>query len=303
MEHLPALGTAIFDSIPATQQIYQSLLNEKAEDIRSTKTETFSYGSNPRQMLDVYYPTGENSRSPILIFFYGGGFVRGNRMGPNGLVYANVGHFFSKLGYITIISDYRLVPEAKFPSGGEDVLGSLEWTDSRFGPDRDIYIMGNSAGGAHVSTFLLAETFDSKRVEFVRPVGGLKGAILLSTPFSFQEANASRKPVLDAYFGADLENKSPTGLLKSLEKSKISFSVPILVLTCSLDPVDEIIKPSMEFCALYKNLTVSSEFFEAKVIEGHNHISPVLALGTSTEAEEAWAVNVHEWMRSFSTSY
>lgn len=302
MEGLPALGTAVFDIIPGTHQIYQPLLNEKAEDIRSTKTETYSYGPNPRQMLDVYYPTGDNSTSPILIFFYGGGLVRGDRMTPDGLLYANLGHFFSKLGYITIIPDYRLVPEAKFPSGGEDVLGSLQWTDSHFGPDRDIYMMGNSAGGVHISTFLLAEDFASKRPGFVRAVGGLKGAILLSTPFSFHEADPSRKPVLDAYFGSDVENKSPVGLLKGLKDSASLFSVPVLVLTCSLDPVDEIVKPGMEFSDLYKSLAGDSRVFEAKVVEGHNHISPVCALGTSREADEAWGVDVHQWMRSLSTN-
>ena len=146
MEHLPALGTAIPDIISSTTKIYQPLLIEKANDILSTKKETFSYGPTPRQVLDIYYPSEEKiSPSPVLLFFYGGGLVRGDRILSvvNGLLYTNLGHFFSKLGYVTVIPDYRLVPEAKYPSGGEDVLAALEWTDARFaGEGRDIAFVG-----------------------------------------------------------------------------------------------------------------------------------------------------------------
>ena len=309
MEHLPALGTSIPETISPTRQIYQQILNERADEILSTKKETFRYGPNPRQVLDVYYPSDENNpSSPILIFFYGGGLVHGDRTLSNfehGLVYANLGHFFSTLGYITIIPDYRLVPEAKFPNGGEDVLASLEWADSRFrGLDGDIYLMGNSAGGVHVSTFILAEKFAPERSRFLRPVGGLKGAILFSVPFSFREAHKARIETLQSYFSSDIEGNSPLGLLKAVEKSGASLPIPILVLTCALDPIDEIINPTREFSKLCERLATSETvggIFEERVIEGHNHISPVFAVGTGKNNEEAWAVGTHEWMKSVAT--
>ena len=308
MEHLPALGTAIPDIISSTTKIYQPLLIEKANDILSTKKETFSYGPTPRQVLDIYYPSEEKiSPSPVLLFFYGGGLVRGDRILSvvNGLLYTNLGHFFSKLGYVTVIPDYRLVPEAKYPSGGEDVLAALEWTDARFaGEGRDIYLMGNSAGGVHVSTFLLAENFASQRSGFIRTVGGLRGAILLSVPFSFREAHEERTETLQAYFGPDVERNSPLGLLKVVGKSGTTLPIPFLVLTCTLDPASEIINPAKEFAELCTKLTstgVGSRIFETRVIEGHNHISPVYGVGTGKKSEEVWAVEVHEWMRTLAT--
>lgn len=306
MEHLPALGTAIVDTIRPTARIYEPLLQARADKILSTTKETFPYGLSPRQVLDVYYPSKETiSSPPILLFFYGGGFIRGGRTLSDikdGLVHANLGHFFSTLGYITIIPDYRLVPEAKFPSGGEDVLAALEWTTGRFtSKDHNIYLMGFSSGGVHVSTFLLADDFASKRSTFVRHVGGLRGAIFLSVPFSFYERKEMRtKPLLE-YFGPDIHRYSPEELLKAMGQSGSIWPVPMLVLTCSLDPVADIISPSRAFSRLCEKLTsndVSSSMFTARRIEGHNHISPIFAVGTGKENEEAWAVGVNEWMRS-----
>jgi hypothetical protein len=310
MDHLQALGTDIQVAIPASIRIYAPILKANAGAIQSINKETFSYGSNPRQMLDVYYPPPDVkssgvSSAPILIFFYGGGFVRGDRVltaFKSGLVYANLGYFFASLGYITIIPDYRLLPEAKFPSGGEDVLAALEWTDGRFGGHgHDIYLMGNSAGGVHIATFALAEEFAPKRSTFIGPGRGLKGLIFVSVPFSFRAAHEYRNGTLEAYFGPNIEHNSPMGLLKLLEMSGTTLPTPMLVFSCSLDPDDEIIEPTREFSELCQTLARNagdSDMFQMEVIEGHNHISPVLSVGTARDKEEAWALQVHHWIRS-----
>lgn len=308
MDQLAVLGTTLQEGIGPTLQIYQPMLDRNADAILSTNKETYSYGSDPRQALDVYYPTAEHiSPAPILIFFYGGGLIRGSRNLPfvkKGLVYSNLGHFFSSLGYITIIPDYRLVPEAKFPSGGEDVLAVLEWTGAQFADnDRDIFLMGHSAGGIHVSTFVLANSFASKLSSFIRGVGGLRGVILLSVPFSFHEAHETRNETLQKYFGSDIERNCPTGLLKTAKQSSATLPIPLLITTCTLDPIDEIINPVREFtelCKYFRNPTPDDEGVKSVVIEGHNHVSPMFALGTAVQKGEAWGFEVHGWMRSVS---
>jgi acetyl esterase/lipase len=100
MDHLAAFGTAIPEVLPPpTFEIYQKLLAPNADAILSTPRESHSYGPHPRQMLDVYSPTAASTDNapPILLFFYGGGFSRGDRVLPDsqGIIYTNLGYFFS----------------------------------------------------------------------------------------------------------------------------------------------------------------------------------------------------------------
>lgn len=99
---------------------------------------TYTYDAHPRQTLDIYQPAdesedGSEKPNPILIFFHGGGLIRGDKnlqmpgLDP-GVIYANLGSFFAKRGIMTVVPNYRRVDfqgggeGARFPSGGEDGL-------------------------------------------------------------------------------------------------------------------------------------------------------------------------------------
>lgn len=314
MEQLTAFGTAIADVAPKTFAVYAPLLSENAIRIRSTRKETASYGPSPRQCLDVYYPSNVLDDSPILIFCYGGGLVRGEKSLPgyaDGLTYANMGHFYAeRLGYITVIPDYRLEShDAKFPSGGEDVALTIQWVRNNLvdvGKSKDFYLMGNSAGGIHVSTFLFSEEFQQLREAIlsrsIAPSLALRGAILLSVPFHFRNAVPSRASTLSGYFG-EVDKFCPLGLLISAtgeQKSNPLPGVSVFVLNGNLDPEDEILEPKRDFVETWR-ARGSSEMQQAltvEIMEGHNHISPALSLGTNNEKEEAWGYQVGKWISS-----
>ena len=320
MEQLPPLGTAVPDIAPQTLKIYEPILVQNATAIKSTLHKSFSYGAHPRQALDVYLPsnTRGTESGPILIFFYGGGLVRGEKALPNyahGLVHANIGHFFAdKLGYTVVIPDYRLSSHgAKFPSGGEDVALVVEWARSNLadsGRSRDLFMMGNSAGGVHLSTFLFSPAFAEAR-KMVNPDGpagtlSLRGVVMLSVPFHFREALASRRETLKTYYGDRVDDDSPLGLLKASPPEKDDgpvSGVRVLVLNGSLDPEDEILGPKKDFveewatvgsAGMQKALTVA-------MMDGHNHISPALSLGTDQPHEESWGHQVGSWVESMRT--
>lgn len=120
-----------------------------------------SYGSYPRQKLDVYLPSSSSSSSgklPTVLFFYGGGLVRGSKRDPNcdGAMYSNVGYYFASKGYVCAVVDYRLFELGKgiedggalFPSGGEDVALATRWVAENVEQvdANNIFIIGNSAG-------------------------------------------------------------------------------------------------------------------------------------------------------------
>ncbi|GAB7346322.1 hypothetical protein MBLNU457_5040t1 [Dothideomycetes sp. NU457] len=311
MDKLPPLGTNIGQIVGPTFGIYANLLKANASTIKSTKYEEFSYGPHDRQQLDVYYPSSPNKtngRRPVLIFCYGGGLVRGNKT-LKGLAddtaHANIGSFFAqKYGYTIIIPDYRLVGshDAKFPSGGEDVALVLEWICKNGvgqGSEAiDLFLMGNSAGGVHQSTFLFHPSFASTREKVT---GGstvrLLGNILLSVPFDFKDTDPSRLDVLNTYYD-DYNTECPLGLLESAaqQHSDSNFlpDMRLFTLNGELDPEDEIMQPRERFLTAWSKIE-NAELRDAMtegMMKGHNHISPCVSLGTAIEKEEAWGHQV-----------
>jgi acetyl esterase/lipase len=306
MDHLAPLGTAFPNVLLPTINTYKSLLSANKDRILSTPRETHSYGSHPRQMLDVYAPTSAVTEEcpAILLFFYGGGLERGDKVLPqsNGLIYTNLGYFFSqKLNLLTVIVDYRRMSEgARFPSGGEDVAAAVEWVRSKYGAgngSRDVFLMGNSAGGVHVATFMLEPRFAALRAS-ISPgiVGGmsLRGYILLAVPFDFRNAAADRAATLKAYFGDRVRAHCPLGLLQSFKPQEGSLP-KTLVLWGTLDPEDEIVQPALNFIGEWEDRESLGALDQA-VLDGHNHISPPMALGTGLQREEEWGVTVGKWI-------
>jgi acetyl esterase/lipase len=316
MDSLPSFGTAIPSILMPTFKAFVPHLLSNKSSIHSIDRHTHTYGSHPRQQLDLYLPQGtDDSKSPILIFLYGGGLTRGDKIMahlPEGLVYHNLGAFYAKAGLTTIIMDYRRVNDAAagtgedavFPSGGEDIATMLEWLEgylSKTGEKRDVFLMGNSAGGLHISTFLLARDFLELRRKIVAGEGlvKLRGGILVSVPFHFKQASDARTDMLDRYYGSvkAADELCPYGLLSAVEKRGHveEEAIPnLLVLLASLDPVDEIGQPNKDFYSLAKEL--KGEKVDWIDMPGHNHISPPLGLMSGDEKAEQWGKDVVEWI-------
>lgn len=100
LDQLPSFGRSIFPALMPTFKAYAELHEKNRAAIESTPREEFQYGSETRQKLDVYTPANVTDDTPIFVFVYGGGLSRGDkRMGSPptapGLVYANIGHYFT----------------------------------------------------------------------------------------------------------------------------------------------------------------------------------------------------------------
>lgn len=322
MEALKSLTETKGNSISAvllpTIQNFVPYLQANKSSILSTPLTTHSYGPHPRQNLD-YYPSSSSSSgasSPILIFFYGGGLISGDKilpMVPDSLIYHNLGSFFAQRGITTLIADYRRVnspfggEDAVYPSGGEDVATVLQWLGSEEGAkevrgDRKrVYLMGNSAGGLHIATWLLSPHFQPERKPLHAGAGPVhvQGIIAVGVPFGFDKMLENRKDMITTYWGSeeDARRKFPMGLLEAVGregKSKEELGIPkMLILTSENDPDDEILKPNREFVGLMEKIW--GEKVDARVIEGHNHISPAMALGSGQG--EKWGEDVVEWIR------
>jgi len=141
-----------------------------------------AYGADPRQRLDVYTPDAvSGTPPPVLVFFYGGGWNSGRRQD-----YAWVGQNLAARGFVVVVPDYRLVPQARYPAFVQDGAAAVRWTQDHaadFGGDpRRILLAGHSAG-AYIAMQL---TMDQA---FLRDAGvelpHIKGVAGLSGPYDF----------------------------------------------------------------------------------------------------------------------
>jgi acetyl esterase/lipase len=152
-----------------------------------------AYGPESRQKLDVYAPKDAKDR-PVVVFFYGGSWTQGSR----GL-YRFVGAALAERGFVTMVPDYRLYPQVKFPVFVDDGALAVAWIQQHaqeFGGDpHRIVLMGHSAGG-HEAAFL---AYDRALLEKVgaRPQW-IVGLVGLSGPYAL----APNSKILNTIFAS-----------------------------------------------------------------------------------------------------
>ena len=145
--------------------------------------------------LDVYTPAGAAS-APVVVFFYGGAWISGERAW-----YRYAGEALSAHGIVTIVLDYRKSPQVKFPAFMDDAALAVAWARANaasFGGDpRRIFVMGHSAG-AHIGALLATDAHWLAKVD-MKP-RDLRGFVGLAGPYDF--APFSDDYLLDV-FGSD----------------------------------------------------------------------------------------------------
>jgi acetyl esterase/lipase len=115
-----------------------------------------AYGPLARQKLDLYTPTTAAPPGgwPVVVFFYGGSWNSGERA-----EYRFVGTALAAKGVLTLVADYRLYPEVRYPEFLRDSALALRWglTEAkRLGGDpKRVFVMGHSAGGYNAAMLAL----------------------------------------------------------------------------------------------------------------------------------------------------
>lgn len=129
---------------------------------------------------------------PVVIFFYGGSWNSGSRSG-----YTFVGRALAARGFVTVIPDYRLVPEVRYPAFVEDGAAAVRWTEAHaveYGGDpKRIVLVGHSAG-AYIAAMLAV---DDRWLGNAR--SSVRGFVGLAGPYDFTPFDV---PVAKAAFGA-----------------------------------------------------------------------------------------------------
>jgi len=167
-------------------------LNALSPGGASERTVDLSYGDGPRHKLDVYRPREAAAPAPVVVFFYGGNWVGGDRAD-----YAFVGRALAARGIVAVIADYRLYPEVSYPDFLKDVAQAVAWTRreaAHYGGDtKRLYVMGHSSGAYNAAMIALDRRWLAE--QGMAP-SDLRGWIGLAGPYDFLPIqNPTTKPV------------------------------------------------------------------------------------------------------------
>jgi acetyl esterase/lipase len=154
---------SLFAMLPAllTACSAVDLLNATVPSDTYRSTADLSYGDQSRQKLDVYMPNqreGDKALvaggAPMVVFFYGGSWSNGDRAD-----YRFVGEALATQGIVTVVADYRLSPEVRYPVFVQDSALATRWAfdnAQKYGADpRRIFVMGHSAGAYNAAMLAL----------------------------------------------------------------------------------------------------------------------------------------------------
>lgn len=170
------------------------VLNAVTPSSSYTLNADVAYGTQPRQKLDIYTPTADRPVTgwPVVVFFYGGSWNFGART-----QYQFVGEALAARGMLTLVADYRLYPEVRYPDFLSDSAQALAYGlehAARLGGDpKRVFVMGHSAGGYNAAMLAL----DARWLKATgHGPSELAGWIGLAGPYDFFPIiNPDAKPV------------------------------------------------------------------------------------------------------------
>ena len=150
------------------------------------------------QTLDVWRSaTPAAAKRPVLIFYYGGGWVHGDRR-----AYAFAARAYAKAGFVVVVPDYRKVPGVRFPAFVQDAADAVKWTRdhvSDYGGDPDRIATAGHSAGAYAAILLAMDP------RWLTAIGVdphvIRAAVGLCGPYDFYPFNKKRS--IDAFRGVD----------------------------------------------------------------------------------------------------
>ena len=169
-------------------------------DVQVIRDNRFADGR--RGLLDVYMPRAAHD-APLAIFFYGGGWEDGAKEN-----YRFVAMALARRGIVTMVPDYRLYPDVRFPDFITDGARAVRWARRNaveFGADPGlVFLIGHSAG-AYIAAML---TLDRSRLDEPSQAA-LAGTVGLAGPYDFLPLKSPSLKRIFAPAEGDLTSSQP----------------------------------------------------------------------------------------------
>ncbi|ATQ76001.1 esterase [Massilia violaceinigra] len=177
--HAALLGAILLGGVAACSPLPTLNALSPGSGLRSGSA--LAYGENARHKLDVYSPEDSGVAAPVVVFFLGGNWTKGERED-----YAFVGRALAARGIVAVIPDFRLYPEVRYPDFLDDSARAVAWTVreiGRYGGDpARLFVMGHSSGAYNAAMMALDPQWLAK--QGMQPAA-LRGWIGLAGPYDF----------------------------------------------------------------------------------------------------------------------
>jgi triacylglycerol lipase len=263
---LQALGADLSPAMIQGTSVLMAALAAPRDPAVEVQRDRF-YGSHPRHRLDVFR-RGTPAGAPVLVYIHGGGFVMGDKTTAGSPFYDNVGQWAAQQGWIGVTATYRLAPADRWPCGPEDmglIVGWLRENIGSLGGDPDaIFLMGQSAGAAHVAAYLGQARFHQGGSP------GIAGALMLSG--IYDPAAMPPNPFNAAYFGTD-----PAVLAEARSTpALVSSAVPMMFTVSEFDPRDFHDQAARLTQAWHQH---NGRYPPMEYLAGYNHLAPAQTIG------------------------
>ena len=218
-----------------------------------------AYGEDARLRLDIYSPPGGAAAAPVLVFVHGGSWATGDKAG-----YSWAGRALASRGYLTVVPNYRLVPEGRYPAMVEDTAAAIRWAHANArdhgGDPSRLAVSGHSAGAYNALMAAYAPEFGAS--DLVRAVVSLSGP----ADFLPLDTDASR----DAF--GHLEGEA---LARTQPANRVRPGLPPTLIVHGTD--DETVRPR-NASILAQRLRDAGVPHELLLFEGVDHRGVVLGL-------------------------
>jgi acetyl esterase/lipase len=222
-----------------------------------------AYGPDPRQKLDVFQPLAPGRPAPLVVFFYGGSWTRGERAD-----YRFVGEALASNGVATVVADYRLSPQVRYPDFLADCALAVKWAFAHVDvlgvdPSR-VYVMGHSAGAYNAAMLALDP-------RWLAAVGlapqRLAGWVGLAGPYDFLPV---RNPDAQVAFNwpATPPDTQPI--------AHVTHDAPRSLLLAAAE--DESVNPQRSTVGLARRLQAAGATVRVRLFDGVGHTTIVAAL-------------------------
>jgi pectinesterase len=197
----------------------------------SYKTVENKWGEHDLKM-NVYRPD-DQEEYPVLLMIHGGGWNSGSLD-----LQVPMAQRIASKGYVTVPVEYRLIPEALYPAGVEDLEDAIHWiykNASKYGIDKNrIAVSGCSAGGQ--LAMLLGTKNKSGKIRVVINMDGISSFVTDESVDRAQQARDENKPLpVDAIWLGGTYQEKPENWEEASALSWVTKkSVPVCFINSSI---------------------------------------------------------------------